>query len=108
MSVLERHERFEIEVLDALRRARALDGVVFGGGTMLRLCHQAERYSVDLGFFLKQPRLFFLEQFIGGGFQRLKSLFLLVDALKLHQQLRFTLLEDPGTLEQLVTGLQSR
>ena len=55
MSVLERHERFEIEVLDALRRARALDGVVFGGGTMLRLCHQAERYSVDLGFFLKEP-----------------------------------------------------
>lgn len=56
MSVLERHERFEIEVLEALRRARALDGVVFGGGTMLRLCHQMERYSVDLDFFLKEPK----------------------------------------------------
>lgn len=55
MSVLERHERFEIELLEALRRARALDGVVFGGGTMLRLCHQMERYSVDLDFFLKEP-----------------------------------------------------
>ena len=55
MSILERHEQFEMEALDALRRAKALSGVVFGGGTMLRLCHQMERYSVDLDFFVKEP-----------------------------------------------------
>jgi len=68
MSVLERHERFEIEMLDALRRAKALDGVVFGGGTMLRLCHQMERYSVDLDFFLKEP-----ERDFAADFDRMRS-----------------------------------
>ena len=29
---------------------RALDPLVFGGGTMLRLCHELNRYSVDLDF----------------------------------------------------------
>jgi hypothetical protein len=27
-----------------------LEALVFGGGTMLRLCHELNRYSVDLGF----------------------------------------------------------
>jgi predicted nucleotidyltransferase component of viral defense system len=66
MSVLERHERFEIELLDALRRAKALDGIVFGGGTMLRLCHQMERYSVDLDFFQAEPARDFAD-----GFERM-------------------------------------
>lgn len=50
MSILSQHERFEIEVLDLMKSARMLDSLVFGGGTMLRLCHELNRYSVDLDF----------------------------------------------------------
>lgn len=61
MNPMEQHERFEMEVLETLRQARLLDGIVFGGGTMLRLCHQLPRYSVDLDFFLKDPKNFHAE-----------------------------------------------
>lgn len=44
----------EIEVLDRLKSARLLDSVIFGGGTMLRLCHEMNRYSADLDFWLKK------------------------------------------------------
>jgi len=55
MDVLERQEIFEIEVLDRMKSARMLDTLVFGGGTMLRLCHELNRYSVDLDFwFIKK------------------------------------------------------
>ena len=55
MDILQQHEIFEIEVLDLLHRSRVLDPLVFGGGTMLRLCHELNRYSVDLDFwFIKQ------------------------------------------------------
>jgi predicted nucleotidyltransferase component of viral defense system len=50
MDILDRHEVFEIEVLDKLNSAKLLDPLVFGGGTMLRLCHELNRYSVDLDF----------------------------------------------------------
>ncbi|MCK7512410.1 MAG: nucleotidyl transferase AbiEii/AbiGii toxin family protein [Desulfobacterales bacterium] len=50
MDILGRHEAFEIEVLDKLNSAKLLDPLVFGGGTMLRLCHELNRYSVDLDF----------------------------------------------------------
>jgi predicted nucleotidyltransferase component of viral defense system len=50
MKILEKHEVFEIEVLDRLNSAKLLDPLVFGGGTMLRLCHELNRYSVDLDF----------------------------------------------------------
>jgi predicted nucleotidyltransferase component of viral defense system len=53
MSIFEKHEQLEMIVLDGLRRRRLLDHVVFGGGTMLRLCHQMSRYSVDLDFYPK-------------------------------------------------------
>lgn len=45
-------ERFEIEVLDLLNRDRILAKLVFCGGTMLRLCHGLNRYSVDLDFWM--------------------------------------------------------
>jgi predicted nucleotidyltransferase component of viral defense system len=55
MDILQQHEVFEIEVLDKLRRHRLLEPLVFGGGTMLRLCHELGRYSVDLDFwFIKR------------------------------------------------------
>lgn len=55
MDILQQHEVFEIEVLDKLRRSRLLEPLVFGGGTMLRLCHELGRYSVDLDFWFIKP-----------------------------------------------------
>ena len=55
MDIFKQHEIFEIEVLDRMKSARMLDPLVFGGETMLRLCHDLNRYSVDLDFwFLKK------------------------------------------------------
>ncbi len=50
MNIFEKHEIFEIEVLEKLKNARLLNSLVFGGGTMLRLCHELNRYSVGLDF----------------------------------------------------------
>ena len=50
MNIFEKHEIFEIEALEKLKNARVLDVLVFGGGTMLRLCHELKRYSADLDF----------------------------------------------------------
>lgn len=50
MKEFELHEQFEIEVLDKLKSTHLLQPLVFGGGTMLRLCHDLDRYSVDLDF----------------------------------------------------------
>ncbi len=50
MDIFRQHEIFEIEVLDRMKRARLLEPLVFGGGSMLRLCHELNRYSVDLDF----------------------------------------------------------
>lgn len=50
MNILQKHEVFEIEALDLLHRSKVLEPLVFGGGTMLRLCHELNRYSVDLDF----------------------------------------------------------
>jgi len=52
MQDLIKQEQFELEVLDQLKRGRFLDRLVFGGGTMLRLCFGLDRYSVDLDFWL--------------------------------------------------------
>ena len=62
MQDLRRHEVFEMEVLDRLRSGRFLELLVFGGGTMLRLCHELPRYSVDLDFWFarkRQPAVFY-------------------------------------------------
>ncbi len=52
MQDLKKHEQFELEVLDRLNSGRFLRNLVFGGGTMLRLCHGLGRYSVDLDFWV--------------------------------------------------------
>lgn len=55
MQELKRQEIFEIEVLEKLKNAGLLEPLVFGGGTMLRLCHDLNRYSADLDFwFIKK------------------------------------------------------
>jgi predicted nucleotidyltransferase component of viral defense system len=45
-------EQFELEVLDRLNSKRFLKDLVLGGGTMLRLCHGLNRFSVDLDFWI--------------------------------------------------------
>ena len=45
-------ERFELEVLDRLNSGKFLTQIIFGGGTMLRLCHGLDRFSVDLDFWV--------------------------------------------------------
>lgn len=52
MQDLIKHEQFELEVLDRLNSGRFLVDLIFGGGTMLRLCHGLDRYSVDLDFWV--------------------------------------------------------
>ena len=55
MDIFRQHEVFQIEVLDKMNSAKLLEPLVFGGGTMLRLCHELNRYSVDLDFwFIKK------------------------------------------------------
>lgn len=55
MDIFKQHEAFEMEILDAMNSARMLEPLVFGGGTMLRLCHELNRYSADLDFwFIKR------------------------------------------------------
>ena len=55
MDIFKQHEAFEIEVLDKMNSARVLEPLVFGGGTMLRLCHDLNRYSVDVDFWFIKP-----------------------------------------------------
>ncbi|MEJ2543441.1 MAG: nucleotidyl transferase AbiEii/AbiGii toxin family protein [Calditrichaceae bacterium] len=50
MNTLEQHELFEIDVLQRLKSVHLLNPLVFGGGTMLRLCYGLNRYSADLDF----------------------------------------------------------
>ena len=57
MDIFEQHEQFEIEVLEKMNSAKLLDFLVFGGGTMLRLCHELARYSVDLDFWFIRKTL---------------------------------------------------
>ncbi len=52
MQDLRKNEHFELEILDKLNSGRFLTHLVFGGGTMLRLCYGLDRYSVDLDFWV--------------------------------------------------------
>jgi len=54
MQDLIKQEQFELEVLNRLNSGRFLKYLVFGGGTMLRLCHGLNRFSVDLDFWLRK------------------------------------------------------
>jgi hypothetical protein len=52
MQALQDLEKLEIEVLELLNSIKVLDYLYFGGGTMLRLCHNLNRYSTDLDFWM--------------------------------------------------------
>jgi hypothetical protein len=50
MQRLRDHEIFEMTMLQWLRSKRFLGSLAFGGGTMLRLCHELPRFSLEMGF----------------------------------------------------------
>lgn len=52
VQTLQNLEILEIEILELLNSIKALEYLYFGGGTMLRLCHNLNRYSTDLDFWL--------------------------------------------------------
>lgn len=52
MQTLQDLEKLEIEILELLNSIKVLDYLYFGGETMLRLCHNLNRYSTDLDFWL--------------------------------------------------------
>lgn len=52
MQDLAKQEQFELEVLDRLNSEKLLGNLVFGGGTMMRLCFGLNRFSVDLDFWV--------------------------------------------------------
>lgn len=54
MQDLIKQEQFELAVLDRLNSGRFLEKLIFGGGTMLRLCFGLDRFSVDLDFWLRK------------------------------------------------------
>ena len=56
MQDLIQHEIFELEILSRLQSGRFLADLIFGGGTMLRLCHGLNRYSVDLDFWVAKDK----------------------------------------------------
>jgi len=59
MKILQQHEQMEMLVLDEMRKIKILEQIIFGGGTMLRLCFELPRYSVDLDFYLKKDKKYF-------------------------------------------------
>ena len=70
MKRLEEHENFEMAVIQWLGSKRFLGSLVFGGGTMLRLCHELPRYSLDMVFW------FFRETDFDRFYDRLYEAFL--------------------------------
>jgi predicted nucleotidyltransferase component of viral defense system len=87
MDIFQKHEIFEIKVLEKLKNNRFLDPLAFGGGTMLRLCHELPRYSAELDFWIVKyikHRPFFdnLSQFLAQFFE-------LTDAQIKHHTLLF-------------------
>lgn len=67
MKRLEDHESFEMAFLNLLASHRLTGSLVFGGGTMLRLCHELPRYSLDLDFW------FYKEADFSDFFRRLRD-----------------------------------
>jgi len=53
MQELKNLEIFGMETLNLFNQIKLLDHLYFGGGTMLRLCHNLNRYSTDLDFWIK-------------------------------------------------------
>lgn len=86
-------ERFEIEVLDKLNSGKFLSLLVFGGGTMLRLCHGLDRFSVDMDFWVRK------DSYYESLFQNLKEYLTQFYSLKDSTEKFYTILfelKSPG------------
>ena len=89
MDTFKQHEVFEIEVLDRMNSAKMLDPLVFGGGSMLRLCHELNRYSVDLDFwFVKNVSQ---NDFFDKGIKTFEKYYEITDAQIKHYTILFEL-----------------
>jgi len=89
MDTFKQHEVFEIEVLDRMNSAKMLDPLVFGGGSMLRLCHELNRYSVDLDFwFVKKVSQ---NDFFDKGIKTFEKYYEITDAQIKHYTILFEL-----------------
>ena len=78
MQRLRDHEIFEMAMLQWLGSKRFLGSLAFGGETMLRLCHELPRYSLDMDFwFFKEDDY---DQFYDGLYNALSQNYDIVDA----------------------------
>ena len=83
------HEQFELEVLSRLQSGRFLADLIFGGGSMLRLCHGLNRYSVDLDFWATKKMEW--TKFFRRMEKYLLQFYKLVDSVDKHFTLLFEL-----------------
>jgi len=87
MNDLIQQEIFEMEVLAWLKNKGFLRNMIFGGGTMLRLCYGLKRYSVDLDFWAY--RVDRIDQFFINLKDSLKTDYDLTDAQNKYYTLLF-------------------
>ena len=93
MNDLAQQEIFEIEVLAWLKNKGFLRNMIFGGGTMLRLCYGLKRYSVDLDFWAY--RVDRVDQFFINLKDSLKIDYGLTDAQNKYYTLLFEIKKAP-------------
>ena len=93
MNGLMQQEIFEIEVLVWLKNKGFLHNMIFGGGTMLRLCYDFKRYSVDLDFWTY--RIDKIERFFINLRDSLKIDYDLTDAQNKYYTLLFEIKKAP-------------
>ncbi len=89
MQDLIQHEIFELEILSRLQSGRFLTDLVFGGGTMLRLCHGLDRYSVDLDFWVVKEMDW--KKYFGSLKKYLAQFYNLTDSANKHFTILFEL-----------------
>jgi len=87
MNDLIQQEIFEMDVLTWLKNKGFLRNMIFGGGTMLRLCYGLKRYSVDLDFWAY--RVNSIDQFFINLKDFLKKDYDLTDVQNKHYTLLF-------------------
>jgi len=103
-------ERFEMEVLNRLNSGRFLKDLIFIGGTMLRLCHGLDRFSVDLDFRLlrtaRSGELFsalaaYLPRFYGvrDSADNLNTLLFELQSPDYPRRLKIEIRKDEGTVQ---------
>jgi len=93
MNDLIQQEIFEMEVLAWLKNKGFLRNMIFGGGTMLRLCYGLKRYSIGLDFWAY--RVDRMEQFFINLKDSLKADYDLTDAQNKYYTLLFEIKNAP-------------